>query len=72
MVPADDAPTSPMTESGLDDDIDGVDDGIQMMPGDTTNSPLIMLTAGDEPGDEPFQGGTQDDGPNDTNGNHDG
>ncbi len=69
VVPADDAPTSPMTESGLDDDVDGVDDGIQLMPGDTTRSPLIMLTAGDEPGDEPFQGGTQDDGPNETNGN---
>ncbi len=69
VVPADDAPTSPMTESGLDDDVDGVDDGIQLMPGDTTRSPLIMLTAGDEPGDEPFQGGTQDDGIGEENGN---
>ncbi|MEZ4984356.1 MAG: hypothetical protein R2795_04855 [Saprospiraceae bacterium] len=43
-------------ESGVDDDVDGTDDGIQA-GGDGTEafSPVITLSPGDEPDDEPFR-----------------
>ena len=69
VMPSDDAGLSSDGESGVDDDMDGVDDGIQA-GGDGTEvlSPVVTLSPGDEPDDEPGQGGTQDDD-NEANGN---
>ncbi|PHI19085.1 hypothetical protein CEQ90_15030 [Lewinellaceae bacterium SD302] len=68
IVPPADAPLSSDGESGLDDDMDGNDDGIQVFPGDTISSPTITLTPGEEPQDEEGQAGNQD-AMDDENGN---
>ncbi|ADV45310.1 SdrD B-like domain-containing protein [Nitratifractor salsuginis] len=69
IVPPADAPTSssPAVTDTHDDQKDGDDNGIQGAPGEETFSPSIELRAGDEPVNEPAQGGDQETGP-DANG----
>ncbi|PHI17926.1 hypothetical protein CEQ90_20600, partial [Lewinellaceae bacterium SD302] len=65
-----DAQTNSDGSTPADDDVDGVDDAEQMMPGDTASTGTFTLSVGDEPtGDqEDFQGGDQDEA-NDGSGN---
>ncbi|PHI17934.1 hypothetical protein CEQ90_20560, partial [Lewinellaceae bacterium SD302] len=65
-----DAQTNSDGSTPADDDVDGVDDAEQVMPGDTASTGTFTLSVGDEPtGDEEdFQGGDQDED-NDGSGN---
>ncbi|PHI17925.1 hypothetical protein CEQ90_20605, partial [Lewinellaceae bacterium SD302] len=71
VIAPEDAQTNSEGQSNADDDIDGVDDGMQTMAGDSTFSGTFTLSVGDEPqgAEEDAQGGDLDDTDGDASGN---